>query len=144
MAGLGHDLRALGEQLAAARGRFGCAFVAPLRVHVERGEQPGSRSERREVRVEAVGALLRLERPRFEVVLALGEIARLREPQRVRVTHRQRAGQVGTAEPLLCRDGVEVGVRRVDGDRAGRLRAVDEHGDAGRLAQLAPRKHDGR
>ena len=56
MAGLGHDLRAFGDELAAARSRFGGALVAPLWMDVECGEQSGSRRERGEVRVEPVGA----------------------------------------------------------------------------------------
>jgi hypothetical protein len=51
-------------------------------MYLERGKQSCSRRERREVRVEAVGALLRLERPRFEVV-PRREIARLRQAQRI-------------------------------------------------------------
>ena len=40
---------------------------------------------------------------------------------------RNRAGGIGPAGPLLGRHGVEVELARLDPDRAGRLRAVDEH-----------------
>ena len=51
----------------------------------------------------------------------------------------ERAGRVRAAEPLLARDGVEVEPADVDRDRADRLRAVDEHRQAGLLAAARAR-----
>jgi hypothetical protein len=53
----------------------------------------------------------------------------------------QAAGRVGAAQPFLPRDGVEVVPPRLDRDRAGRLGAVHEHGQSGRILDLLDGEH---
>ena len=59
----------------------------------------------------------------------------------LRVGDDERAGRIRPAEPLLARDREVVEAGRVDGDRAHRLRAVDEHGNARLVPQLAHGQH---
>ncbi len=98
---------------------------------------------RDQVRVEPRGAVLGLElavRP----MGALREVAGTRHPQRVGLRDDERARALGPAQPLLTRDRVEVDAVRVHRHRAHRLRAVDEHGDPGRRAQLLDGQHRAR
>ena len=75
------------------------------------------------------------------LVAGLGEVARRRDPQPLGVGDDERAGRIRAAEPLLARDREEVEAGRIDRDRPDRLRAVDEHGNPGLLAQLAHGQH---
>ena len=89
-------------------------------------------------------------RPGLELPSArtgLREVARRRDPQRVRIATTSAPGRVRPAEPLLAGDREVVESGRADRDRAHRLGTVDEHGDAGLLAELAhgqdaPRRPD--
>ncbi len=100
--------------------------------------EPRERGGRREARVEALSAGLRLPGAGGDVV-ALGR--RVRDepgPEGLGVADVESAAAVRPAEPLLRADRVEVGRGGVDLDRAHRLGAVDQHRDPGRLPQLAP------
>ncbi len=61
-------------------------------------------------------------------------MARRRHAQPLGIAHVEATRRLRAAEPLLRRHGVEVEFARVDLDRAGRLRAVDEHGNAAPFA----------
>ena len=63
-------------------------------------------------------------------------VAGRRDAQPLRVADVERAGRLGPAQPLLRGDGVEVERLRVDPDRAGGLRAVDEQRQPARLLQM--------
>ena len=119
------DLETLLERGAALRGHLGHALEAPVRRDVESGREAGERRRADPAAVEALRALAGDVRA-VGLVLGLGEVARERDGQRVRVGDDERAGHVRPAEPLLARDRVVVDRIRLDGDRARRLRAVDE------------------
>ena len=105
----------------------------------ERGEQPGDGRRRRPRALEARGVVAEL------VVRELpGEVRGERDAALFETARRdvERAGRSRPEQPLLRGDGVEVGAELLDrhGDRAGALRAVDEHRDAV-AGQLADRQH---
>src|SRR5439155_1287693 len=96
---------------------------------VDRSDEAGERAGGDPARLEAECSLARDERAaRF--VLGLREVAGEGDAQLLRLCDDQHPGHVGAAEPLLAGDGVEVEMRRIDPDRAGRLGAVHEHGQA--------------
>ncbi len=139
MTGRRDDVDDLLEQLAALCCSRSGAFVAPLGMRLERGDEAGERRRSRESGVESRGAGLRLERTR-RLVRRGGEGSRRGDAQALRVTHVQPAGLLGPAQPLLRRDGVEVEGARIDLDRAGGLRAVDEqrHPALAQAVQVEP------
>ena len=107
----------------------------PVGNELDRGGEAGERSARDPAPVEPSGALPRREDPRL-VVPELREVRRQRDPQRLRVADVQRSRRVRSAQPFLAGDGVEVVTLRLDGNRPGRLRAVDEDRQACLLLDL--------
>ena len=110
----------------------GRASSAASRPASERGRPP--------VRLEARRAGPGLEAA-VHLVAGLREVARRSDPEPLGVGDDQGAGRVRAAQPLLAGDREEVEPGGIDRDRADRLRAVDEHGDPGLLAQLAHGQH---
>ncbi len=115
---------------AARRGDLSDAFEAPLGRGVEGGGEPRQRGHPDPAAVEPLGALTHDVRA-VRLMLGLREVARQRDRKRVRLRDDERARDVRAAQPLLARDRVEVERVRLDGDRAGRLGAVDEDGQPG-------------
>src|SRR5206468_2256962 len=131
----GHDLEALGEQLAAARGGVGGPLVSPLGRGLEGGREAGQERRRRPARVEARRPWARGELA-IRLVLLLRQVARRRDSESIGVGDGEPAGPIRAAGPFLAGEGVEVEARGVDGDRARRLGAVDEQRQARLLLQL--------
>src|SRR5439155_5091571 len=105
----------------------------------ERRLEPGQRRVRDPPAVEPRGSALRRKRPRL-LVRELQEVGWQRDVQALGVADVEGSGRVGATQPFLAGDRVEVEPRRVHGDRAGRLRAVDEDRYPDRLLKLLDRE----
>ena len=132
----------VGEELTAALGGGGGMVEAPGRPAVECGQKAGERRRGPPARVEPRGTGLRLE-PAVRLVGGLREVARRRHRESLGVGDDESAGRVRPAEPLLAGDREVVEPRRGDGNRADRLGAVDEHGNARLVAEARARAGPG-